>query len=251
MQTFTDRFNFDPKRHLFVGIERECFLTRNGTIVPIAGEIIPQLDNKRNFGYELSACQLEMRTDPTNLVLIKDVLKHSQQLLNEYESRFGFEALHTEVAPYKMPLDVYPDPTGRYQQITKDMPIKKLRAACRVAGTHIHIGMASKEQAIVAYNVAIKELPRLCKMGDKSKGERLQIYKIMAPDFKSPHYNNWEYFERYAKDHGFDETPRNCWHLIRISIHGTIEFRVFGATPSVDEIEKWAGLCHSICQNAL
>ena len=251
MNTFTRNLAFNPEKHLFVGVERECFLTRDRIIVPIAGEIIPQLDNKRNFGYELSACQLEIRTDPTRIGEIKSALKYSQQLLSGYENAFGFKALHQEVAPYEIPLDVYPDPTGRYQEITRDMPIKKLRAACRVAGTHVHIGMGSKELAIRAYNAAIKELSKLAKLGDKSQGERLQIYKIMAPDCKPPHYENWEYFEQYAKNHGFNENPRNCWHLIRISIHGTIEFRVFGATPSVDEIDRWARLCHSICQNAL
>lgn len=253
MGSFASRFKFDPQKHLFVGVERECFLTRKGKIVPIAAEIISKLNGSSSgsYGYELSACQLETRTSPTRIEEIGRVLADSHRLLNEHEKTLGFEALHQEVAPYKMPLDVYPDPTGRYQVITKKMPIKVLRAACRVAGTHIHIGMASPEQAVAAYNVAIEHLNELCKMGNKSKGERLQIYKIMAPDFKPPHYDSWECYERYAKNHGFDETPRNCWHLIRISIHGTIEFRVFGATPRVDEIVEWTNLCHSICRDAL
>lgn len=251
MKSFTSRFNFDPSKHLFVGTERECFLTRGGSIVPIAPEIIPQIENKGNYGYELSACQLEMRTDPSQIEGVGHLLTEAEQLLHCHERMLDFRALHQEVAPYEMPLDIYPDPTGRYQMITQSMPIKKIRAACRVAGTHIHIGMASPEHAIKAYNGAIQHLTELSKMGDKSKGERLQIYKIMAPNFKPPHYDSWECYERYAKNHEFDERPRNCWHLIRISIHGTIEFRLFGATPSVNEITEWANVCHSICKNAL
>src|SRR3989338_394147 len=251
MKSFTDRFKFRPDKNLFVGIERECFLTREGKIVPISPEVVAKIDDKIHFGYELSACQLEMRTDPTPLEGVSQALTDSDKLLREYEQSFNFNTLHQEVAPYDMPLDVYPDPTGRYQEITKNIPVKVLRAACRVAGTHIHIGMASPKNAIKAYNTAIEHLPRLCKMGDKSKGERLQIYKIVAPNFKSPHYDDWDCYERYAKNHGFDETPRNCWHLIRISIHGTIEFRLFGATADIREIVEWANVCHSICKNAL
>ena len=146
-----------------------------------------------------------------------------------------------------MPLDVYPDPSGRYQVITKDMPEEKLRAACRVAGTHIHIGMGSQEKAIRAYNNALRHLDHLCKLGDKSKGERLSIYKIMAPNFKPPVYDSWKDYEVYAKEHGFIDSPRNCWHLIRISIHGTIEFRMFGATPDIHEVIQWAKICYTIC----
>jgi len=251
MEPFTSKFKFDPDKHLLVGVERECFLTRDNNIVPIAPEIIPELGGNGNYGYELSACQLEIRTIPTRMETFGEILAESDQMLRRDEKKIGFETVHYEVAPYDMPLDVYPDPTGRYQVITKNMPQNILRAACRVAGTHIHIGMASPEHAIRAYNATIKHLPELCKMGDKSNGERLQIYKIMAPDFSPPRYDDWGCYEAYAKSHGFEENPRNCWHLVRISIHGTIEFRMFGSTSNISEILEWAFVCHSICKNAL
>lgn len=250
MDSFTSKFKFDSERHLFVGVERECFLLENGEIAPIAPAVISQLNGHGNYGYELSACQLEIRTNPVPIETADEVLADSDRMLRKDEARFGFKTLHQEVAPFDMPLTVYPDPTGRYQKITKNMPEEILRAACRVAGTHIHIGMASPDQAIKAYNEAIPYLPQLCVMGDKSQGERLEIYKIMAPNFQPVRYNDWSCYEQYARDNGFWENPRNCWHLIRISIHGTIEFRVFGATPDTLEIARWAAFCHSICEKA-
>lgn len=250
MKSFTSRFKFDPDKSLLVGVERECFLTRREEIIPCAPEILPYLAGNGYYGYELSACQLEIRTKPVPIEVLSKTLTNSDHRLQYDEKRLGFKAIHQEVAPFDMPLNVYPDPTGRYQKITKNMPEEVLRAACRVAGTHVHIGMGSTGQAIKAYNAAINYLSELCKMGDKSNGERLQIYKIMAPDFKPPYYDDWGCYEQYAKDHGFLENPRNCWHLIRISIHGTIEFRMFGATACVEEIAEWATLCHSICKNA-
>lgn len=247
---FVNRFNFDREKHLFVGVERECFLLKSGRIAPIAPTIISKLKGHGNYGYELSACQLEIRTNPTPIETVPEVLIDSDRTLEIDQVRLGFEILHQEVAPFDMPLDVYPDPSGRYQQITKDMPKEILRAACRVAGTHVHIGMGSPEQAIRAYNAVIERLPELCKMGDKSHGERLEIYKIMAPNFQPPHYDDWNAYEQYAMDNKFWDGPRNCWHLIRISIHGTIEFRVFGATPDILDVVSWAIFCHSICKEA-
>jgi hypothetical protein len=251
VKSFTSKFKFDSQKHLFVGTEREAFITRNNAIVPIAPELLTKfgLGVNNNYGYELSACQLEMRTCPVLIQSLYDTLTTAGYLLADKEKMFNFKLLHDEVAPYDMPLDIYPN--DRYRAITQNMPVETLRAACRVAGTHIHIGMGSPELAIKTYNAVVEQLHYLCKIGDKSNGERLRIYKIMAPDFHPPHYDSWESYERYAKEHDFAESPRNCWHLIRISIHGTIEFRMFGATPSIVEIVQWAAYCHALCKNAV
>ncbi len=246
---FRNKFDFRSDMHLFVGVERECFLTENGTISPLAPQIVPHLPNNGAYGFELSACQLETRTKPYPVELIGDAIIDMRNMLLKDQARLGFETLHQEVAPFDMPLDIYPD--ERYQKITKGMSTERLRAACRVAGTHVHIGMGSTRETIKAYNAAIEHIPRLCKMGDKSNGERLEIYKLMAPEFHPPEYKNWRDYERYAREHKFWENPRDCYHIVRISRHGTIEFRMFGATPDVTEIISWAVDCHTICKNAL
>ncbi|MBP9822381.1 MAG: hypothetical protein KBC81_03005 [Candidatus Pacebacteria bacterium] len=248
---FRRKFEFNKDRHLHLGVERECFFVKDGIISPLAPKFIPELPNNGLYGYELSACQLETRTKPHPVQMIGDALIDLRNMLEKDRVRLGFEVLHQEVAPFDMPLDIYPDPTGRYQKITKDMTVEKIRAACRVAGTHVHVGMGSPRQAIRAYNAAIKHIPELCAAGDKSNGERLKIYKIMAPNFQPPTYKNWGDFEKYANKNGFWKKPRNCWHIIRISTHGTIEFRMFGATPDVTEILAWAIRCHQICKDAL
>ncbi len=253
-QEFLDRFRFDPSKHLFVGVERECFFVRDGAIVPEGPTIIPQPVPSGVFsgayGYELSACQLELRTKPTQLPDLENTLLAMDAKLREDQVRLGFRVAHREVAPFDMPLDVYPDPSGRYQEITRDMPIEILRAACRVAGTHVHIGMGSPAQAIKAYNAARQHVPMLCAIGDNSSGERLSIYRIVKPALEPPPYADWDAYEQYAQENGFWGNPRDCWHIVRISAHGTIEFRMFGATPNPREIVTWASLCHMICRVA-
>lgn len=252
MQEFMRLFNFRPDGTLLVGIERECFIVDGkGEIVPRATEMLGHLSDRSRFGYELSACQLEDRVGPIEVSRIKERLLENERDILAVEKKLGCGRLHLEVAPESLPLDVYPDPTGRYQIITKDMPRHILTAACRVTGTHVHIGMPDHETALRVYNDVVGKTDELCRLGDGSGGERLRIYSIMAPDFQPPRYESWSEFYKVAISKGFASDPRKCWNLIRLSVHGTIEFRMFGATPNFDKIVEWGEICHKLCQEAM
>ena len=265
IQEFTNRFRFSPERAFYVGIERECFIIDgNGTIVPYAPRVLahirehgwqsvegkPLFDLENAVGYELSACQIETRTRPLSIDQIGAELYWQDQELSRSLTQLGLSPLHAEVAPESMPLDVYPDPTGRYAAITKTMPQEILLAACRVIGTHVHIGMPDHETALRVYNRVIGECEALCALGDNSSGERLAIYKIVAPDASPKPFDTWEAFFQTALEEGYAEDPRKCWTLIRISGHGTIEFRMFGCTASLDRISSWARRCLRLCLDA-
>lgn len=250
---FVSKFRFQPELILKIGIERECFLTRGGKISPISPEVLKRLGVDDKFGYELSACQLEKRIGPCELKDIRAEFTENEKILKRAEKELNFNRLFLEVAPDDIPLDVYPDPPGRFQQIVKSMTREILLAACRVAGVHIHIGMPDCDNAIKVYNTVVDKdiIDELCSMGDKSNGRRLEIYRKVAPDFYPPHYKNFEDFYNVAKRKNFSENPRNCWNIIRISIHGTIEFRMFGTSSNIDEIISWAKECQLLCKKAL
>jgi hypothetical protein len=255
MAPFMGKFKFDPSRTLYVGVERERFLTSAGLIAPVAPVILKELERYGDqFGYELSACQLEDRIGPCPIGEAEDLLSRNDELIDvalagSHKSHFG--QLHLEVAPEDMPLDVYPDPTGRYEEITRNMPRHVLLAACRVTGTHVHIGMPDHETALRVYNAVLPHCATLCEKGNGSFGERLAIYRIMAPDYEPKPYGSWDHFAKIAAEKGFAEDPRRCWTLIRISKHGTIEFRMFGATFSLPRIISWIHLCHDLCREAM
>lgn len=249
MKKFLTKFNFRKEGNLMVGIERECFLTRNGQIVPIAPEIVPAI-NHPSVGYELSACQLEYRIGPSSIDRIRDDLEAMERRISQAETEFNFKCNFLEVAPDDMSLDVYPDPGGRYQKIAERMPKDVLLAACQVTGTHIHIGMEDADTALEVYNKVISYWERLTALGDNSQGKRLSLYQKVAPNFIPPRYKSWEEFHESAVKRGFAENPRNCWDLIRISKHGTIEFRMFGSTDDIDLIKLWAYACYGACAQA-
>lgn len=258
LDSFKSLFQFDPAKALFVGVEQECFLLdESGVMAPIASHVLGGLPKREDtsllpkYGYELSACQLEYKVGPCQIGMLYKRLTRLEDELTMYEKRLGFRRLHSEVGPEDMPLDVYPDPSGRYQEIVKTMPRHILLAACRVIGTHVHVGMPDPETALKVYNHVIEKCDQLCSKGNGSFGERLDIYRIVAPDCDPPPYADWSELFHVACMKGFDKDPRKCWTLIRISKHGTIEFRMFGATASVDRVVSWAKLCHDLCAEAL
>lgn len=248
-EAFLEQFSFRPEGALLIGIERECFLANSkGEIKPIAPQVLNYLPDRVKYGYELSACQLEDRIGPCRIEEVKEQLLENEAEISEVEKKLGFKRLFFEVASDNMPLDIYPDPSGRYQKITQDMPREVLLAACRVIGTHVHIGMPNHDTAIQVYNRVLHSLDNLCRLGDGSHGQRLEIYKIVAPDFRPSRYANWQAFYQEAIVKKFISDPRQCWHLIRLSVHGTIEFRMFGVTDDLDKIVSWAQKCHSLCR---
>ncbi len=251
-QKFLNRFNFRPQGEMLVGIERECFLTNlSGKIIPISVEVLEELGKGERFAHDLPKCQLEDRVGPVVLKQVRNELEFNERRIKEAEQKLGFKRSFVEVGPLDTPIDVSPDSTGRYQEIEKSLPKETLLSACRVIGTHVHIGMPSHEIALMVYNHVIKFTDQLCALGDGSNGERFKIYKQMAPDFNPPYYNSWRSFYQEALSKGFIKDPRSCWHLVRLSIHGTIEFRMFGATPDIHKVYSWAEKCWSLCNSNL
>jgi len=247
IQDFLAKFSFDERKSLYLGVERECFLVQNTEISPIAQMVLNELGIiDERFSYELSACQLEDKTKPCTLDHLKEWLLINEKIIKKAEEELEFSRSF-KTAPVDMPLDIYPDP--RYQEIAKKMSREVLLAACRIIATQFHIGMPNMEDALKVYNEAIKHVDELCKLGNDN--ERLEIYKIVKPNLTPPHYRDCQAFYEAAKTNNFVENPRNCWHLIRISIHGTIEFRMFPAVENLDTVVKWAKTCHDICKEAL
>lgn len=235
---FLARFKFVESMSDYVGIEREHFLvSQTGEIVPRSVEFLQRINDQR-WTYELSACQVESRTKPQ-----KDLSAMRLELLENTNNgkkaaeKLGLHLMNREVGDANMPLDVYPNP--RYLEIVRTLPRERLEAACRVTGTHLHLGVKNMDHALRVYNSLIPHLETLCRLGNHSNGERLRLYKTMAAKWRPVVYENVECFFDIALEDGFSENPRNCWQLIRISIHGTIELRMFGVTDHTDEILWW------------
>ncbi len=238
--SFLAKFCFKPEYRGYLGIERECFLTDDGKVTPRATSILELLPSGGTYGYELSACQLEMRTKPSLLMDLYVELEEIQSLAEIAARELGLELRYIPVAPEDMPIDVYPDPTGRYARIVEMLPHPTLVAACRVAAVHIHLGVRDPDEAIDVYNRLVEHFDELKSMGNTCNGQRLALYRLMASDATPQTYASWEEYCYVMQAKGYIEDPRQCWDMIRISTHGTIEVRVFDSVPDIKRIVNWA-----------
>ena len=173
----------------------------------------------------------------------------NQNIGNQIANQLGLMLVNKEVADFLFPLEIYPDP--RYLEIASKISQEKLDAASRVTGTHIHIGTADINQAIAVNNILVPHMDTLCHLGDHSNGERLRLYRVMADNWRPMIYESPEHFFEISGMEGFTDNPRNCWKLIRISVHGTVELRMFGSTNNIDEIIEWISLVKSITKEVL
>lgn len=247
---FQNGFNFQPQNHFMIGVERECFLVQEEKIVPIAEQVLSFLRASTNgrshcFGYELSACQLEDRTaGPCRLENLRADLLKNEEDIRTAEKELGFSRIYCGAGPEDIFLVHYPNP--RYGAIVAKMPIEALRAACRVTGVHIHVGMPNHKIALRVYNGVVDHFDFLC---GNTYSPRIQLFMnhLVNGACHPPKYLSWEYFYQRALDQGFAKDPRRLWDFIRISPLGTIEFRMFDSTESIEQIISWAALCQKLC----
>ena len=235
LRDFLKLFEFKSDMGGFVGVEREHFLqSERGDFAPLASDFLRLMADSR-WTYELSACQVEDRTRPQ-----KDFSAIEAELLENNNDgalvagKMGLRLTNVEVAAEGMPPDIYPDP--RYLAISRRASQDMIMAARRVIGTHLHFGVEDVERALWVYNAIIPHLDELCRIGDHSAGKRMELYKTMATNWQPPSYRHVGDLFETACAQGFAKNPRDCWHLVRISVHGTVELRMFGASNHVDEI---------------
>ncbi len=243
---FKKQFNFNPKLNGYIGVEIEFFiLNKKGQIVPRAKEILEYLNDPKHFSFELSACQIESRVGPIKTIKeLKSALFRNEEKIRQAEAVLDFRRSY-KVAPPDMPLNIYP--YKRYKKIAAQLSREEILAGVRIVGVHIHVGMPNHEIALKKYNKTIHFVNKLCKLGDESMGLRLEIYKKIAKYWAPIPYLSWEDFCADAIIKNFYFDPKRNWALIRLSPHGTIEFRMFGSTPYYDKIVKWTKRCLEIC----
>lgn len=262
---------FNQRLHWHIGIEQEFFLMHDGHPVPKSEAFLRAIHDLAWSGimgqcdwvplanahlidrmieawtHEFSACQVEVRTQPhANLKAINNDLRFCDQQGAQAARVIGVDLTRLEVGPANMPMDHFP--TQRYDRLAAVIPPEVLLAAFRVTGTHFHIGMSCMEEAIEVHDTLCAHLPEIIALGDHSQGERLRAYHqvvswaMPAPLVPrvgtSPAYGSVQGWLDYLQAANIIEL-KNCWDLVRITNHGTVELRALGTGENVDEILSW------------
>lgn len=250
-EAFLSAFRFNSSLRGYAGVERERFLVdkESGLFVPRSPEFLDRMSSA--WTHEFSACMVEDRTPP----LLSDVDIRSALVSNDEEGRarataLGLRLIACEVAPANIPTDVYPS-EPRYQRIRAASSTAQLAVGHRIAGTHVHRGVADWDEALRVYNALTRRWRQLAAMGDSSDGERLRMFGIVVPDAEPMEFGSVEALVSHAAGKGFLTNPRNGWHgWVRISIHGTVEVRTFGSTENVEKVMSWVAAVRAIADAA-
>ncbi len=240
-----------------LGAERERFIVNKSTgkITPAIGTLLPKVQRmcrqRRTpislFGHELFAGQVEDRTLPcSTLQELRAALIKNDVLLEETIAGdsllFDFSEIVAESDVEKLEVNPFDE---RHLHIWSSISKERQSAASRVTAVHIHLSVG-RAQAVALLNACRREqVENLIKLGDHSSGARIRTYREMAQtDGFPPFFSNFAELTAYIQGHGGE---KNVWDLVRYKPSTqTVEFRMFGATPDINEIIGYARACLSL-----
>jgi gamma-glutamyl:cysteine ligase YbdK (ATP-grasp superfamily) len=239
-----------------IGIERERFITNTqGIVVPAIGTLLPMVYHiareygvsKSRFSYELFAGQIEDRTPPSlNAEETKAALLENERCLQDAAKILGLGFDHSEFVETELvkAFDVNPF-DERHGQIWRTIPNERRVAASVVAAVHVHVSATGQEAVQIINRCRGDVVDRLVSIGDHSNRRRIDAYRAMAEtDGVPPIFENHSAMMAYIDSKGGE---KNVWDLVRYKPStGTVEFRMFGATPSVDEILGYLVACQNV-----
>lgn len=237
-----------------IGVERERFIINEVSrkIVNAIDTLLPEVRKSavrrglspNLFGYELFAGQIEDRTPVCDsLPGLQRVLDVNDKILSEAGKSIGLDFCFSEFVEENEigTLEVNPFDV-RHQKIWEAISQERRLAASRVIATHVHIGV-SQAEALKLFSICNKDVVSiLASLGDHSNGKRMVAYKAMAQtDGCLPKFHTFNDLLAYIEDHGGE---KNVWDLVRYKPSTkTMEFRMFGSTPNVEEVIEYAKAC--------
>ncbi len=238
------------------GIERERFiLNAQGKIVPAIQELLPCVHQiacergvpKNLFSFELFAGQVEDRTPPCqDLDEVKEALLVNDKILLEAARTLKLSFDYSEFIEEERVVAFEVNPFDkRHQEIWASISHEKRIAASLVSAVHVHISVNEKE-AVRILNLCRKNIiDHLICIGDHSGHKRINVYRIMAEtDGVPPMFADFSEIVTYIASKGGE---KNVWDFVRFKPStGTIEFRMFGSTPSVEEILGYVNACRDV-----
>lgn len=264
-----DQITFTPELARHIGIEWEGFTMEHcagldcGLLHPPMVAPVPRVpeflmrmrvrDPQKRWEAELYRGQVEFRTAPhRDFELLWDDLSSGIDQGRRVAGAMGCSLGSMPCAPENILLEVYP--IERYERMAQALIDQgeewRLRAACRVAALQMSYGCADIDHALRVYNAAVARLPELIAIEGSSGVERLKLYCQMAPNWCPPRIKSVEHFEQLAEDQDFAQSIRNCYWLIRLNRHGTVEFRMWGSTDKREEVQARYDLVREICDAA-
>lgn len=252
---------FKPNRDHTIGVELELQVVDSKTkeLASGASKILHELSGYPNIKHELFESVLEINSTPCLTVgdLKKDLLKHVS-LLHEHASGIGFQITASGTHPFTSWAKQEISPIKRYQNIADriQMPVKRML----IFGLHVHVGVASGDEAIVINNALMDYLPHLLAISTSSpywvkRDSGMESYRVKIMEtlpttgipFKLHSYEEYVDLVDVLKKAGTIESIRDIWWDVRPHPDfGTVEVRVCDAMPLLDDVIAMSALIQSL-----
>lgn len=239
-----------------IGIERERFIVNSkGKIVPSIGTLLPRIREraaKREidpelFTYELFAGQIEDRIPPCkNKAEVTLALVRNDAVMTEAADELALAFDYSEMADANRIDRFEVNPFNeRHAHIWSAISKERRIAASQVAAIHVHLAALPHEAVSVLNKCREDVVQRLIALGDHSGLRRIRAYQAMAEvSGVPPIFTSFDEIMNYIDSKGGE---KNVWDLVRYKPSTkTVEFRMFGTTPNIDEILGYIDACCAV-----
>ncbi len=258
---FASKFRFSPVTRLCVGIEEEVWTVRrdSGTLVPLAPRIFTE-GYERTYPFlkpELPSQQIEAVTPIcTSMEEAQRALRRNAFEMDRLAKQYGVMLSRDPVPTKPYSVSVFPSP--RFLDLQRRFG-SRLRGAY-VAGLHVHVGVASHEEAVLAMNALRQHLPSFLALSARSprtlSGTRFASFRHfkylqMAKNVAPPYLPGWKEYAIMARRDGFYDDPRLCWWGVRINPLGTVELRVCDVQNSYNKTLALTALTRMLVRAAI
>lgn len=219
LETFGKQFNFQRGLAGQVRVTREAFTTAYYECLdPRATEITTQAGAPLRFRPGANEYEVELVSGPCHIEQLHEELVRSQQYA------INGSLLHVAALPH------------HYR--TKDY------VGSGVGHTRIEVFVSDRRQMLKMYNNSIRYYDQL--QSRKEVAALLAHAQNLFPHSTPGYLASWEHFRQWAAVQGIEHDIGSLKSVIRMTPQGSVEFRTFEATTSVELIIGWAYLCHAL-----
>ena len=262
------RLVFPPSKHPYVGIEREfnfvAFAT--GEVLPIAPEVIAEY-KRRHEGDPVAQNKVAKEIHKICIEVISKIGETVADAVDDTETTLAeVREIAAQYGATLLSIGNHPSVRWEDLELSDDPRMHQLRAQHGITqsqwtslGTHVHVGMPGPEEVILVDNITRQYLPHMLAMTASSPFSRgrdthvqssreLQLRQIAMSGLMPP-VRTWEEYERVVaitKGAGWINILADLHPLSRKSVHGTLEYRIPEAVPTMAEVSALAAFAQCV-----